>query len=356
MPAKRKKKIPESKSYKKKKCSEDNKIKEGSEKNKNKIICDDCGDKFKRKENLETHIVTAHSPTILKFLCPLWPACSKVRLATGCYSTYENLVTHFRKHHRNEPIPKKDDVKTVKFKRNDMNGGTFDFLPCLPMNSRLICFFLLHLSGGPSVVESDAERDHVPSHETAKGTNETESISNLSQTENRNEIETSQHNFLNDTPNVGTFETVLQNESAVQTDRMILMHREVQTDCLVITRDQATQTEQNQQENHSALKESIDYSKNSFETPKDSPNSSIGSCDLPITDEQEKRDNHHDFNSFREATKLPNDGELFNIYYFGYIISNFMADNKYEFFRLSRKRNMLPCNKRGSGQIYRYNC
>lgn len=139
MPAKRKKKITESKSYKKKKCSEDNKIEEKSENNKKNIMCGVCEDKFKRQENLEAHIVTAHSSTVLKFLCPLWPACSKVRLATGCYSTYENLVAHFRKHHKNEAIPKKDDVKTVKFKRSDMNGGMFDILSYLPIKFRLIC-------------------------------------------------------------------------------------------------------------------------------------------------------------------------------------------------------------------------
>lgn len=171
----------------------------------------------------------------------------------------------------------------------------------------------MHLSGGSSTVESDAERDQVKSHETAEETNETNLISNLSQTNeedqlhHQNEIETSQHNLLNDTPNVGAFETVQQNESAVQTDRMILMHREVQTDGLVITRDQATQTDQNQQDNHSALKESNDYLKNLLDTPTDSPNSSFGSCHSPIpltaADEQKERDNDHDLNSFREATK-----------------------------------------------------
>lgn len=135
MLAKRKNKTKESKSYKKKKSSEDeNKIEKEKEQTNEQInqvkkfICGDCGLKCKRKDNLESHIITSHSSTVLKYLCPLWPACSKIRLSTGNYSTYENLVTHFRKHHKNEPIPRKDIVKTVKFDRSEMNEGMFDLI------------------------------------------------------------------------------------------------------------------------------------------------------------------------------------------------------------------------------------
>lgn len=131
MPAKRKFKTKESKSHKKKKSSGDEQKNEKEREQKNNVnefMCADCGLTCKRKDNLETHIMTSHSSTVLKYLCPLWPACSKIRLSTGNYSTYENLVTHFRKHHKNEPIPQKDTVKTVKFQRSEMNKGTFDLL------------------------------------------------------------------------------------------------------------------------------------------------------------------------------------------------------------------------------------
>lgn len=135
MPAKRKIKRKESKSYKKNKNSEDKKTNEKESEqtneqknNVNEFMCADCGLQFKRKENVETHKINAHSPLFLKYLCPLWPACSKIRLSTGNYSTYENLVAHFRKHHKTEPIPEKNTVKIVKFKRSEMNEGTFDLL------------------------------------------------------------------------------------------------------------------------------------------------------------------------------------------------------------------------------------
>lgn len=152
------------------------------------------------------------------------------------------------------------------------------------------------------VIESDANGD-----ETMEKTNETDFIPNLSQTDNSSDrLPQMQQSDEIDT-------IVSKNELAVQTDQMYFMHREVQTDHSIhsiITRDQATQTEQDQQDVQNALKDS----NGSLDTPPDSPNSPTGSCDSPISqtaieDNRKEWNNAQNLDS-REDMKLSNDGKL----------------------------------------------
>lgn len=75
--------------------------------------CDICNAHFTRKTNLKNHIKVLHQEELLKFICPLFPACKSSK-CDGYFYPITNLNLHFKRAHKSENVNDyKDKIKKV---------------------------------------------------------------------------------------------------------------------------------------------------------------------------------------------------------------------------------------------------